>query len=128
MPISPGWLARRSIAAIAMVAVIAGTLLAPLAADAAPRKIKCNADGSCHESCTQQLPNGDTVYYDHGTTITLRDGKTGEEIDFKCVDGQWVKQTTLQLPQFLKGLQILGNIGVGSLAGLKGDVTKTCSP
>jgi hypothetical protein len=109
---------------MAAIGLVAGTLLAPLTAQAAPRRITCN-DAGCHEDCQQQLPNGDTAYYTHGTVITLYDGKTGEEIKFKCVDGQWVKQAGLQLPQFWKGLQILGNIGVGSLAGFKGDVTST---
>ena len=114
---------RWSVTGLAALAVVVATLFAPLTADAAPRKFTCTLAEGCHESCQQQLPNGDTAYYSHGTVITMHDGQTGEEIEFKCVDGQWVRNSALQLPQFKRGLQLLGNIGVGSLAGFKGEVT-----
>lgn len=114
---------KGALGAAVVTFLLAGALLQPLVAEAAPVKIKCGADGQCHQSCSQQLPNGDTAYYDHGSTVTVRDGVTGEEITFKCNEGKWEKTSTIQLPQFQKGLQLLGNIGVGAIAGIQGDVT-----
>ena len=108
------------IASLAIVAVFAATLLAPMAAEAAPRKFTCGLFEGCHEECQQQLPNGDTAYYPHGTRITMHDGKTGEEIEFECVDGQWQRVSAL-----IKGHKVLGNIGVGSMGGIQGELTAT---
>lgn len=115
---------RGTLATAALITIVVAALILPLTAQAAPRRFTCT-DAGCHEDCQQQLPNGDTAYYTDGTTITLRDGKTGEEIKFKCVDGQWQKVSEFQLPDWWKGIQVLGNIGVGSMGGLKGDTTIT---
>lgn len=105
----------------AVGAILGAALLAPISAEAQRIIIKCS-DAGCFQSCTQQLPNGNTVYYDHDTTITVQDGKTGEQIKFRCNNGKWEVVTTLQLPKF-HGLALLGNIGVGAIAGFQGDLS-----
>lgn len=110
---------RLSIGIVAAAALLAGALVTPLTAEAAPKRIVCK-ENECHQSCTQQLPNGDTVYYDHGTRITIltADGETHE---FVCKEGKWERARTFEWT----GPLTVGNIGVAAIAGVKGEVTGT---
>jgi len=109
--------ARLLVGVLAAFAPLAGALLVPLTAEAAPKRIVCR-ENVCRTSCTQQLPNGEAVYYDHGTRITIRD-KDGKHHEFVCNDGKWEPARTFEGP----GPRTLGNIGVGAIAGVKGEVT-----
>lgn len=111
--------ARLLIGIVAAAAPLAGALVSPMAAEAAPKRIVCK-DNVCHESCTQQLPNGDTVYYDHGTRIVIV-GADGNQDEFVCKDGKWERARTGGNPTG-NGVQAVGNIGVGAIAGVRGDI------
>ena len=106
---------------VSAAAVVGGALLIPLTATAAPVKYDCDEGGNCHQACTQDLPNGDTVYYEHGTTITVRDGKSGKEYTFKCNDGNWESTRTV-----VPGSRLdKGNIGMNTVDGVSGDTGGT---
>ena len=116
--------ARLAVVAASISTALGVALFAPLAAHAEPVRIQCKwndaaNDYTCAQMCTQKLPDGSTVYYPDGTeiTITTADGKT---TSFKCSNGTWT-QTARFIPT-----DILGTINlVGSIAGLKGDITET---
>lgn len=117
---------RATLAAAAMATVLSASLLTPLAAHAEPVRIQCKWDGndySCTRMCTQKLPDGSTVYYPDGTTITISTAD-GKETTFKCNNGNWT-QTARVVPT-----DVLGTINlVGSIAGMKGTLDETiCKP
>ncbi len=106
------------LAAIAVMGVVALSLVAASPAAATLRVIKCSANGSCKTYCREQLADGASVDYADGTEITvnLTDGTSRK---FTCKNGKWVASLTV------RG-QIGFNIGVGEFNGTI--VSVTCPP
>ena len=117
-------LARLLIVMLVGLAPFAPAVLSVSTAQA--RDVECDEAGSCITYCTQNLPDGSRVRYDEGTTITVIT-TDGVQHKFKCQNGQWVSAAIIQIPQWSK-IRTLGNIGVGAIAGVKGDsATDACT-
>lgn len=112
---------KRLTKALATGALAAAMVSALGAVPAAAKDVQCDEAGKCIVRCSQTHPNGNYITYDEGTVITVYTPADGKTTKYKCVNGEWVKQSALQVSQSKLG--VLNPAAL--LQGVKGTVELT---
>lgn len=110
---------KRLTTALATGVLLAAMVPALGAAPAAAKDVQCDETGKCVVRCSQTTSNGNYITYDEGTEITVHTPADGQTRKYKCVNGNWVLQSALQVSQSKLG--VLNPAAL--LQGVKGSFT-----